>query len=193
MNNVKLHLKLSGSVSHEELSSILNSSNAIRHNNYYILRESHSKVVYSVFPKSGFVNITGVKNFEDVENVLRMFNTRFGLNVSPCELITDSSTASGRIVDQNSEESTIIIDLEHIKHIVDTESIFTDINASLSPASFPGIVIRSKSTPTCLIFTSGRFIIVGGKSKQSITAGYQQICAIMEKYMKMPQKDMFIA
>ena len=180
-------------MSHEELSSILNSSNAIRHNNYYILRESHSKVVYSVFPKSGFVNITGVKNFEDVENVLRMFNTRFGLNVSPCELITDSSTASGRIVDQNSEESTIIIDLEHIKHIVDTESIFTDINASLSPASFPGIVIRSKSTPTCLIFTSGRFIIVGGKSKQSITAGYQQICAIMEKYMKMPQKDMFIA
>ena len=192
VNNVKAHLKLSSGSNKKTLLDELKELNSIRHNNYFIVREEKDKIVYSIFPRSGFVNITGVKNFDEIEKAVAIFNKKFKQNISVADLTTDNSTASGRIADTDSSRD-IQINLEHIKFIIDTEPDFGKLKASLSPANFPGIVIRSKNCPTCLIFTSGRFIIVGAKRKQDISTAYAQLCVIIEKYTKMFQMDMFIA
>ena len=191
VNNVKVHLKLPDNSSRKLLYDKLNETNAVRHNNYYIVREEKAKTVYSIFPKSGFVNITGVRNFDEVENALAAFNKKFKQNIPLDQLKIDNSTASARITDAKSSND-VQINLEHVKYLIDNETSFSILKATLSPANFPGIVIRSKTSPTCLIFTSGRFNVVGAKGKQDLSNTYQWLCAIIEKYTKMPQTVMSI-
>ena len=187
IKNVKIHFKLTSPLT--DLDSLKKSDFSIKkHSNYYIVREKSGYCVYSIFLKSGYVNVTGIRKFSQIVPTLQNFNKKFKQNITIDKVKVDNSTVTGRfeILYESKEEKKpkIYLNLEQIKFLLDNHTEYKHIKANLTPANFPGIIIRSKNLPTALVFTSARFTIVGGKTKQSIVKTHQQLCAIIEKYMK---------
>lgn len=181
--NIKFRFKVSencGNLKNERLFKNCNWSN------YYTIRFPSSKLAYIIFPSSGAVNITGVDNFELVEEALRNFNRQFNTQVKLSDVSIDNSTAAGQLP---LSEGNVIL-LQSVKRVLENPSNW-DVNervfVSLTPSCFPAAVIRRKfkeqKLPTLLLFGNGKYSIVGAKSKQELTNTYNWICANTRQLM----------
>jgi TATA-box binding protein (TBP) (component of TFIID and TFIIIB) len=149
-------------------------------NNFIVSR--NGKLVFSIFnsmKKKGFVNVTGCKNFEEIKKAVSLFTETFNVNVDENKIVVDNSTASGRAKSPRQR-----ISLSKIKVIIDSEDRLQPFSSSrvrLHPHYFPGAVFRRIGKPTIIIFSSGSYVIVGGKTINQITESYQTLCAIINK------------
>ena len=181
VNNVKVHFKLQKVV---EKKILINKVNKLenytvkRHNNYFVVRHKQNKAVYSIFPDSLFINLTGIKNFKQIHKYIDQFNADFEEEIRLTEVFIDNSTSAGKFYfeKKGAKIENIFINLEELKFLVDNHVLFQHMRFSLSPANFPGAVIRIKGWPTTLIFNSGCFTIVGGRSEQKIKETFSEIC-----------------
>ena len=199
LHNVKFHFYLPNS------KKLLHNNpewaeNSYSWGNYFTYRLNQSKTVYSIFPKAGFVNITGVCSFNDIPQALDEFNRQFFTKINVDEIIVDNSTASGTIeicdraqkVHRTISSKKLRLDLWRVKKLVSQCSKYQNARISLYPKYFPAAVIRSKLAPTVLLFASGKYTIVGAKSVEKIRAAHQQICAIIQDaLMTFPQAIAF--
>jgi len=134
---------------------------------------------FVIFPKKGFVNVSGIPSFSYIRQSLVFVNLTFQTQLNVSDIIIDNSTAHGNL------NFPRYFDLWNIFPAVRGNS---DIQLTLQPHYFPGAVIRS-TFPTCIVFHSGKFIIVGAKNRQQIAKSYRQLCAIIDTILKTQKKD----
>ena len=128
--------------------------------NFSIFREpNNKKLVFTIFHDSQHVNITGFSSDSELQSALSFFNTQFDQNISVDVVKIDNITAVGYI--WNEEGGKInLIDIEN--SIRELNLPFTTV--SLRPEFFPGAVIRTRGAGTVILFSSGKYIIVGTKT-----------------------------
>ena len=160
--------------------------------NYYTFKFGNKKKpAYSFFPCSKYVNVTGCANFCEVQKTVLNFNRQFKTNVKLNHLIIDNISASGgfRLCKKeklnNSEKSKKqkqkqkqkqknVLNLSNVKKEIEKIDIENEVKLSLYPLHFPGLVFRfnQKNIPTCVLFASGKFTIIGAKSSNQVCKAY---------------------
>jgi len=138
------------------------------HSNFTVVRVGG--FVFIIFPNSGCVNISSIKNFDNIKDAINVFNHHFSTNIQREHIVVDNSTASGQL----SGEGIIQLFKLIQSPIVDSARL----TVSIRPHYFPSATIRGKPIQvqpkrkqkcrsdfaTCIIFSNRKFIIVGGKS-----------------------------
>ena len=134
---------------------------------------------FTIFPKKGDVNITGVRNFEEIPVAIVEFEQLFKISVPKTTVIIDNSTASGQMSFCGN------INLYSIANILRKEKDnhkrqLNPCKVSVRPETLPCAIIRRKKKSTINIFQSGKYTIVGGKSLYDIEEAYDIICIIKD-------------
>lgn len=137
------------------------------------VREAHNfcvfrlgQLTFSHFAKSGHVNCSGTRSRRLLPHSLQVAETLFDKVLSlHSDIKIASSTWSGRFghdrvnVPQSAEE------LRRAGFVV-----------SLRPSVFPGAVIRKYlAHPTVLLFSNGKYVVIGAKEERSVRAVEQAI------------------
>ncbi len=171
VKNVKVHFKLKKNFNVEWKS-------AKRFSNYIVLRLED--VVYTVFEKSGHVNVTGIKAFSGIKESVERFLNQFDLDFHPSSIKIDNVTCCGRLDRKN-------ISFLDIKRDVKGLSI------TIRPHFFPSMLIRRKSgqqnLPTMIVFKNGKYIIVGAKTRKDIDSSFLALLRILNNTYNGELKD----
>ena len=157
---------------------------SLQHGNFYVVRCRARPYVFTIF--KGFVNVTGVADFEaDLDRALSLFNAVFLQSVSPQDVTVDTSTAAGKITDCPcvSARWRERIDLVELKARLELHGV---ARLSLRPTVFPGGVIRRCGKPTIILFSSGNYNIVGGKSRKEIAAAHHFLRTVLRWLWEVP-------
>ena len=159
--------------------------------NFLVLRPDSNKFVFTIFHKSGHVNVSGVKDFTVIPEVLSYFNSVFKVHITPTQVVVDNSTASGYIQSTQSPLSQPdFLNLHQLHQYISQAKRGTDLSCehssgkrcylSLRPHYFPGGVFKiEKSTCTVILFTTKKYIIVGAKCEKEIHETQRLLCAII--------------
>ena len=165
VKNVKIHFKAKLSA---EIPSTLK-GNCKSHSNFITVRIK--PYVCTIFQKSGHVNMSGIPNFEKINQALSLFNSHFFTNIREEDIVVDNSTTSGNL--SISEKN---IPLDKLNGNSDKVTVF------IRPHFFHSAVIRpGKSADhrgTVVLFSNGKYFIVGCKSVPDITETVSQLCAL---------------
>ena len=125
--------------------------------NFAVLRRE--KVTFTVFFQSGHVNSSGTKTFDDVGDTVAVANKLFDTSLAERDITITSSTWSGNYD-------------HHLLNIPSTKDVLfqrkKDVRVSLRPSRFPGAVVRQVGRPTIILFRNGKYVVVGGKSTESV-------------------------
>jgi len=138
--------------------------------NFYVLRQNG--LVYVIFPSGQHVNISGIRSLgEEVDRAKDTF----------CELLSEPSEGIPVIVDNitavcsiNSTRVNLVKLKEEVEKLTKKST-----TVSLRPYSFPSAVLRTKKLPTLQVFSSGKVVIVGGKTIQEILLAHQTLCVLI--------------
>ena len=170
--NVKIHFKLG----YELIFSPEMMKTITKHSNFVVLRLSH--YVYIIFPKNGHINVSGIKTFHDINSALSVFNSHFHTTVQASNIKIDNTTAHGRF-NVDKVQLTKLASCNPHEHF----------NISIRPYYFPSALLRpkvlqsstsSQTVTTCLLFSNGKFNIIGGKSIKTIEHTLYQLCVLMK-------------
>ena len=146
----------------------------VRRNNFWTFRRpSDFSFVYVIFPRRGYVNVSGIKAFDECERALTTFEQLFHA-LATSGFCVDNSTASGCFTLHDSHQRLHLPDLLRVR---DTHPC----TISIRPDYFPAALVRptaaaatapaleQHSISTCILFANGKFIIVGSKSPEQTT------------------------
>lgn len=178
VKNVKVHIHIGSPIS---IPDCLQSFTKV-YSNFVVVRLDG--LVFVIFRKNGYINVSGIRHFSAIKDVVLSINFHFGLNIVSEDIVVDNSTASGRLRSHH-------IDLRSIHN----SPLADKFNISIRPYYFPSAIIRDKSQPnfksthqrrykksenfaTCILFSNGKFIIVGGKNISMIQDSFHQLCAL---------------
>ena len=186
--NVKFHFKLSDKNLAQKIvldeRANENQQSQTRHKNFCIKRIE--KNVFTIF-SSGHVNVTGVRSFDDVRKTIDIFTSQFN-TVEKNSIVIDNSTTVASYFGTKSKEKNSAqhsekrINISALTSIIKNDLSNEDnITLSLRPHFFPGAVIRRKNKCTIIVFTTGRFIIIGAKSTDEVIEAYDTVCAIIRR------------
>ena len=180
--NVKIHFTLKEDL----IECVKLSSLRKRFSNYYTIRFPGDRIAYTIFPKSKFVNITGIPNFAAIPHAVKRFNEDFQCNVTKEDVIIDNSTATGQF--DLSVFAEDAIPLRQIKYVFERDTHQEDCSSvTLCPKYFPAAVFRrftsGKKQPTVVLFSSGKFNILGARGAGEVLDTYRWICAVIHKHM----------
>lgn len=165
-HNVKFHFKTNKS---DYFTICQKTKNLIKYKNFCVIKLS--KIVYTIFT-SGHINGTGVKSFDEVTSAVEEFINQYNL----CHEFCTSSIK----IDNSTSSATVC--LSHRIYLPDLIPFIREGILSLRPDFFPGAVLRRNNKCTIVIFTTGRFIIIGAKSKEETFDAYNTICLLITKY-----------
>ncbi len=172
--NIKFRINLQCKIVSPPLTNI-----KIYHNFEVIRLPSFTLIIFN---EKGRVNITGVKNFKKINKCLQLFNHIFSQYITADSIVIDNSTSSGNILFSNfNVKNKTRINLVKLKFFCN-KKFGSDVKISLHPDFFPGAVIRRKSNSTVVLFTTGKYIIVGAKSEEEIEKSFNSLCAIIQNY-----------
>jgi len=153
-----------------------------QHSNFTVIRVDG--FVFILFLNSGFANISGIKNFESIKGAVDSFNHHFSTTIQREHIVIDNSTASGKLAGKNNV---------HLHKLINSPIIDSaHLSVSIRPHYFPSATIRGKPNQicskrkqkcrvdfaTCVIFSNGKFIIVGGKSINQIENTFSILCQL---------------
>lgn len=191
VNNIKVHVQLTLE-GRDRLRWNLKHSNlgVVRHANISVCRQPltvgglHQRRVYIIFDsdKRSYVNITGIRDFVHLDDVVPQFCLFFSL--LPSDLLSlqphiDNISAAGvfnRRIDLNCLQ-------EKIRGLEVGGERATDFTIVLNRNKFPGAACRStlvaKGFGTITLFSSGKYIIVGSKCRERLDRVFQRMCAII--------------
>lgn len=115
--------------------------------------------------------MSGIPNFENIRQALSLFNSYFLTNIIEEDIVVDNSTTSGHL---SLQENNISLDKLSVKS--DKVTVF------LRPHFFHSAVIRpGKSADhrgTIVLFSNGKYFIVGCKSVLDISETVSQLRAL---------------
>ena len=137
--------------------------------NFFLTKVSGFSFV--IFNKRGFVNISGVKNFNTLHHLRKVLQETFNTPVKIENIIIDNITASGKLCWSNRYKFQNLTKLN-------------DISLSLNPQSFPAAIIRPKrhtyikKIGTIILFSNGKYIIVGCKSEENLIETWKKLISI---------------
>ncbi len=165
LKNVKFHFAVNHPLSIPD--HLLNRESTKKHVNFFVIWLK--TFVYIIFPSAGHVNVSGVPSFESISIALKEFNAQFGYAIQRSDIKIDNTTASGRFAR-----------FDFPKLLKHCSKNHPDYRISVRTDFFPSIILRPSSLSrrqnlsgsvglsTCIIFSNGKYIIVGAKSIDSI-------------------------
>ena len=162
-SNVKFHFHIraqreESELWHPEKSAASDVISRRDHRNFSVYRVK--RLVFTIFQGRHYVNVTGVKNFELISEAVNTFNLFFREKVLLSDITIDNSTSSGSLGKR--------VNLVATRCFLDSEKNSTGYRLSLRPHYFPGGVLRKKGHNTVIIFATGKYIIVGAKSPETV-------------------------
>jgi len=184
IHNVKFHFQVNCVLKILEKCQNSDKFKVTKWNNYFVVKHLKSNIVYTIFPKSNFIHVTGCKSFTSIGKLVKYFNKKFESNIQEKDIIVDNSTASGQL---NLLELDYI-DLKKIKTYLEDNSDYKDLKISIFPRYFPALILRNKNRSTVMVFSSGKFTIVGSKNLAAIDAAKDWLCVTMNKALKMNEQ-----
>lgn len=148
-----------------------------RHTNFLVVRLPPA-LTYTVFPVSGHVNVTGIRSFESVQCAIDKFLTFCGAELSDnTKVIIDNSTASGKfhLIAGRPDLSALSAKNSDPNRQVDI---------SIRQNYFPSVLIRARKNlrsvlPTTVLFSNGKYNIVGGKSHHAIELAHKTVLNLL--------------
>lgn len=162
IKNIKAHFTLPNS--ELLLLQLVNRSSSrigIILHNFFVFRKD--SFVYIIFPSPGHINVSGIKKETELNLAKEVFCDEIGYKseISNSSLIIDNITAVCSIC------STHPINLPKLKEVVERRANEKEA-VSLRTYTFPAAVWRRGQKPTIQIFSTGKVVIVGGKSRREI-------------------------
>lgn len=138
-----------------------------RHSNFISFHIDHFAFV--LFPKSGQVNISGIRGFNDIKEAVRVFNSQFKTNIPVSNIVVDNTTASGKLHHRIKSFATLF-----------KSPLRNEVSISVRPHYFPSALIRPKGQQrgTIILFANGKYIIVGARSAEELNKAYETLCAL---------------
>lgn len=169
--NVKVHWK----ITHLPLVIPINIKHQVIHYTNFLTWRQYG-YVYTIFLKNGHVNVSGIKNFKAIKGAMETFNDQFDTNIQFDNITVDNTTASGRLP----QEKICLYRLAK-DHKQENE-----LTISIRPHYFPSAVIRQKQKKeegkrrkgTIVLFSNGKYNILGCKTKESIEKTFEQLCVL---------------
>jgi TATA-box binding protein (TBP) (component of TFIID and TFIIIB) len=148
--------------------------------NFIVLRvASKQRLTFTLFPKSGHVNVSGVRNFDHIPSALAVFNKIFDWPVSIREVAVDNTTSSGSFsccLPPSLNPKTL--DIVRLKGHFDS-GLPEGGSLSLRPDHFPGCVLKVPGYNSVIIFANCKYVIVGAKRRKDILQTREKACAII--------------
>ena len=149
-----------------------------KYHNYCVYK---SKYTYIVFHEVNYINVTGVPNITEIREAIRHFCYLFKIN--SCRLIKNSTqvdnlTVCGRFekeFDLNLVKQQLLKLRPKIIRVLFNQSKFPGMSISLTAPAKKHI----RKSPTLILFSNGKFTIVGGKCLVEA----QKIYAFIEKLL----------
>lgn len=181
IKNLKGHFKLKEIVKKKTFFNILSENEKISQLftkvNFSIFRDSHHrKIAFTIFHNSPHVNITGISTWKELGAALSRFNKQLQQDIKIENVIIDNITAVGSIW-KKEQKSINLIQIE--------EKVLTlnlpNTTVSLRPEFFPGAVIRVVGSGTVILFSSGKYIIVGVKTLWELEATQKNFLVIIQQ------------
>ena len=148
--------------------------------NFVVLKVvPQNKLTFTVFPKSGHVNVSGVRNFDRIADALSIFNELFGCAVTTRQIAVDNSTSSGSFsccLPRPFQASKL--DILGLKGHFDSE-LPEGGSFSLRADHFPGCVLKVPGYNSVILFANCKYVIVGAKGRRDILQTREKACALI--------------
>jgi TATA-box binding protein (TBP) (component of TFIID and TFIIIB) len=143
-----------------------------QYHNFIVIRLQHT---FIIFPKSGTVNVTGVRCLCLLSKAVEDFCVKFGVNSNLITIpIVDNITASGKF-DRS-------IDLLKLKKIVNNPNNTSSIiSVTSNPSYFPSAFCRTIGSTTCSVFPKGSYNIIGAKCQKDIQEIMKHMTVLIQK------------
>lgn len=176
ISHLKAHINLKGLDSCiVQLNASLASKEKSCIRNYIVVRE---KFIYTIFAKHGYINISNIRNWCELIEVLPHFATFFNIDISKISnqlLVVDNTTSSGHFGKKI--------------NLVKLGKLFAERKEQTFPKAlfhydrnrFPGAFLKSKQSGTAVVHTSGGYSIVGAKCHKDVQAIYFWILAYIQR------------
>ena len=170
--NVKVHVKLNKKL--DLCDKLLHS--ARQYSNFCVLKLDSFSV--TVFPSRGFLNISGIKGFNQIPLAVRTCNKYFYLSITPASVIVDNSTAYGSL--------SCKLNLFALAkfHNEAQDSFRIKIRQEHFPAAIVQPVTNQDSLmKTTLLFSNGKFTILGCKNHNKISYNFNLIKTLTDHHV----------
>jgi len=183
INNLKVHLVLTES-GNEKLKTLLPfKCNSKQYSNFGVVKDRHTYIIFS----NGFVNITGVKDFTELTEVIPRFCQLFELTRSEIasDVIVDNISAAGNFQRR--------VDLTQLQRIVNQRKTqhSTFFSVHFDRNFFPGAFCKTRGLGTLTLFPSGKYVVVGSKCLEHVEKIFQQMCVLMPLLSKTGRMKVF--
>jgi TATA-box binding protein (TBP) (component of TFIID and TFIIIB) len=157
VNNLKGHISLTA-YGAQQLRKALMSKEKKTYNNFVVVKE---ELTYVIFPDRGFVNITGVKNYSRLRQIIPQFCETFS--------VRGEDVATGLVIDNISAAGDFRrwINLTSLQQKINL-SERSHFSCHLDRNFFPGAVCKSPGLGTITVFPSGKYVIVGAKCQTHV-------------------------
>ena len=167
VNNLKTHICVEGK-NIQRLITALQKIEHIVHNNFIVCRDVYT---FIIFPKRGFINITGIKSFCDLKNVIPHFCKLFKVEVDPkTELVVDNISASGSF-DQ-------FVNLVKLQQVLNSRK--KEFTVHFDRNFFPGAFCKTSGLGTLTLFPTGKYVVVGAKCLEHVNSISQMMGAVIQ-------------
>lgn len=194
VSNVKAHFRVTPSV---KVPNALQQC-VTTYNNFWTFRPplahipvllitGNCKLVYVVFPRSGHVNVSGIKAFSQCNLAQETFTDLFQVSII-MPIAADNSTVTGRLPLQK-EENLHLAKLPALlpKLLLRSSSPIHPCTVSIRPHYFPSALLRPKKQSkhlisTIILFTNGKFIIIGSKNLAQATRTLHNLQQIVHEH-----------
>ena len=170
INNLKAHIVLTESGIYC-LEEALRRVEKKCYNNYVVVKD---KLTYIIFPKKGFVNITGIKTFSKLPQVVPEFCAFFDINASDVSnIIVDNVSASGNFLRR--------VNLANLQKKINGEGFKNRkfFSCHFDRNFFPGSFCKTQGFGTLTLFSSGKYVVVGSKCLEQVDRIFQEMSVVI--------------
>ncbi len=131
---------------------------------------------YTIFPRRGHVNATGIRDFSTIEKSVSCFNELCGSHVNFHKIKIGNSTLSALIKTCAFFPLVRIASQTHFTH---------HFVVSFRPDFFPGVVFRRKNQEkgTNILFSSGKIVTVGCVREEEAKNIQEILCALIHQML----------
>jgi len=147
---------------------------------YIIIKyENFTYTIHNNRYNEDVINVTGISKFEDILAAIRSFQNliRKGAEIAPTllpdekcyQVKIDNSTAFGRYLE--------VLDFTQLPKCISDKQSF-----KFNPTLFPGCFIKLSNGKNVLVFRSGKYNIVGCKSRKELREVFLELKQIFLKY-----------
>lgn len=142
--------------------------------NFIVLKNLYS---YVIFLKNGFVNVTGIINYEDINKTLHNLCAILHIKKPDCEIFIDNTTYSG----STSRKINLISFSDYLHE--------KGIKYQFNPQFFPGLFTAFQNKGRIVFFSSGKYNILGSKCPSELQTHFTKMTACMKIFSTINMRE----